>query len=141
MYKGWDRIFDKGKCILVAEEKHGTRYFDAATKEILCKSALKLLKERYDQDYWYGPGKKPERPSDLPSNDDIKNMPDGILKKTAISMLKRYNSELQYFLQEEEFFENVKKAVDNEDGELAWECLYDHRDGEYQGVKLELLED
>lgn len=40
--------------ILIAQEKHGNRYFKASTPEELDISCKKILKERLEEkDYWY----------------------------------------------------------------------------------------
>jgi hypothetical protein len=44
--------------ILVAHEKHGDRYFDASTDELLDAAAIFLLADRHNDGYWYP---KPER--------------------------------------------------------------------------------
>jgi hypothetical protein len=39
--------------IIVAEEKHQTRYLDASTPEAWAKSSLALLTQRFQEGYWY----------------------------------------------------------------------------------------
>ena len=39
--------------IIVAKEKHESRYLDASTDEAWAKSALALLSERFKDGYWY----------------------------------------------------------------------------------------
>lgn len=43
------------KKILIAEEKHGSRYFDASTPELLHAAALKLVSERIETEYFAEP--------------------------------------------------------------------------------------
>lgn len=46
--------------VLVAKEKHGTRYFAAATDVQLAQACCKLLRERLGYGY-YDPGPPPNR--------------------------------------------------------------------------------
>lgn len=41
------------KAIVIFEEKHSTRYFDASTEDALAAACLKILKERLQAGYWY----------------------------------------------------------------------------------------
>ena len=43
----------KTQRIIVAKEKHETRYLDASTDEAWARSALALLTERFNEGYWY----------------------------------------------------------------------------------------
>lgn len=48
--------------IIMFEEKHQTRYFDASTDEVLSRACVKVLRERVDEGYWYHRNfDKPER--------------------------------------------------------------------------------
>jgi len=55
----WRQMYEDEKAkktlkrILVVDEKHGYRYFDAGTEEALHASALKLVTERVEDGYWY----------------------------------------------------------------------------------------
>lgn len=40
--------------LLIFEEKHGTRYFYCRNPEEYCKAAMKVLKQRLEEGYWYG---------------------------------------------------------------------------------------
>lgn len=39
--------------ILIFKEKHGKRYFDASTEELKLKAFHKIIKERFNDGYWY----------------------------------------------------------------------------------------
>lgn len=48
------------KSIIIFKEKHGDRYFDASTPELVEAACKKVLLQRYNDGYWYDPGTKPE---------------------------------------------------------------------------------
>ncbi len=126
--------------VLVAQEKHGTRYFDATTEEAAHKSALALLAERFKLKWYYGPGDAPKPPQGLPSADEIKAMPEGKLKHAALQMLNGYRRDCRDYEQAVEDYKDIQAAIKAKDGAKALKILRD-RDGEYESVRLEPLED
>lgn len=46
--------------VLVTDEKHGNSYYDASTPELLAASALTILRDRFNDGYWYYEPKAPE---------------------------------------------------------------------------------
>ena len=133
--------FDEGRrYVLVAREKHGTRYFDASTREALLKSALALLTERFKSKWYYYKPEEPKAPYDLPSEDAVKAMPEGQIKKLAAKMLADYRAELRNYEDDSDTYKAIVAAVKEKDGEKAWDCLRAREGGEYEHVKVEELE-
>ena len=127
--------------VLVFKEKHGDRYFNIPDDKTLFRVSLKILTERFEAGYWYykpGDEDKPKAPDF--TKEQVAAMPDS-LREGATKKLVSYQGELRRWERDSEDFNNVKKAVETKDGRLAWQCLLDYSDGEYQRCSLEQLED
>ena len=119
--------------ILVVNEKHGTRYFDVTTEDRLAKVALYLLKSRFDAG-WY-PEPEPIPPLDF-TEADIEKMPKSMWVE-ARARLSRHKHVLR---QHREDYDEIKQAIDNKDGKLAFSILQSHDDYEYESVRREECE-
>jgi hypothetical protein len=130
---------DWSKQVLVAREKHGTRILNALTRKDCYASALLLLTERFTDSYWYH---KPEPPSGKPelTQDQIEALPDGEVKDLAKKQWKRFEKRNKRYEDALVQYNEIVLAVESEDGKLAYQCLYDRADHEYEGVSLECLE-
>ena len=126
--------------VLIAKEKHGTRYMDASTKDAFLANALKLMKERIGHGWYYElePGEGPKVPE--LTQDQVDALPDGEIKDTAKAQWKRYRRQLRDRAEDDNFAVKVRKALADEDGELAWDVLRTRSDAEYEYVSLECLE-
>ena len=134
--------YDESKAyVLVAYEKHGERFLDATTKEKFLANALALLRERV-ADGWYFEmdldRPQPEKPEI--SQEQIMTMPDGQVKKLAQDQWQRYREELRERAQEDNTASMITVAIEEGDGELAWEVLLRQSYGEYDRVELKILE-
>lgn len=124
--------------ILIERGKHGDQYHDASTPEAVAASSLAILTERWEAGYYYyDPGPEPEwKGPGRADRDKLKELDkeswDSVQKR-----LKRFKNELRYWQQDNDLYQRIKKAVETKDGGLAWECLYDRSDHEYEGVELE----
>lgn len=127
------------KQILIAKEKHGTRYFDASTPELLAESAFKLLKERWDDGYWYCLDDPPED-KDVLSEEQIAALPTESLRNQESQKRKNYLRELYNWQDDEEEFLAIKDCIENELKDKAWKLLRNRSDYEYENVELETLE-
>lgn len=133
--------FDKDHCyVLVAKEKHGTRYFDATTRKAFLKSALALLTERFKANYFYYKPDKPIVPQGMLNEEQLKGMPEGQLKNLAVKMLRDYRQACRNCEDDSETYRAIEDAVKEKDGEKAWDCLRARMDWEYEHVELKLLE-
>lgn len=123
--------------LLVLEEKHGKRYFHVPNEAALFKLALGLLKERHKAGYWYckpDPKDKPE-PPDVTA-EEIEKLPKS-LQNSARTSLRNYTAALRSYEDEVNDYTAIVKAVREKDGQAAWTLLFDRRDYEYEGVRLE----
>lgn len=63
---------------------------------------------------------------------------DGKLHEAALSVVKaRFNSDWGWYDEDDTDYEHIKKAIDTNDGKLAWQVLQKRSDWEYEGVHLE----
>ncbi len=124
--------------ILVVKEKHGTFYYDASTKEALNVSALKILKERWEEGYWY------YHPDELYSAEDMRiidlNTVVDVLKKTAESHNRLAERERAQYNSYVRWYERAKHAVDNDDPTEAYRLLSERSDHEYESVRVERIQ-
>lgn len=130
------------KQILIAHEKHGRRYFDASTPELLAENSLKLLKERWEED-WYWLESPPEG-KDILSEDQIAALPTEKLRDLANQERNEYLEEVRLWKIEEEEYNSIKHCAEggaeNNFKNRAWKLLYSRRRYEYEKVELETLE-
>lgn len=127
------------KQILIAKEKHGTRYFDASTPELLAKSAFKLLKERWNDGYWYYLDDPPED-KDVLSEEQIAALPTASLKNSESQKRKQYLRQFYDWQRDQKEYLAIKDCVENNLKNQAWKLLQNRSDYEYENVELETLE-
>lgn len=138
------RLVDQRGRILVAKEKHATRYFDASTEAALYAAALKLLKERMHPSYGYihAPGKASEcyKAEDLLTDEQIAALPSAALQGSATRM--RDAARRDKALYEEALIQwgEALVARQSKDGRAAWEILRARDGNEYERVRFEYLE-
>ncbi len=140
--KKLNRIVDKHS-VMVVEEKHATRIFDASSKEAIFRSSLILLKERMKSNsrFYCCPNDdyvnsyKPEL-----SQTQIDALPDGNIKNEALNQVKRYNKIKKSFDADIEEWLNINKAIVDKDGEAAFIILETRCDYEYEGFHFTSLE-
>lgn len=127
------------KQILIAKEKHSTRYFDASTPELLAESAFKLLKERWDDGYWYELDDPPKEKEVL-SEEQIAALPTESLRNQESQKRKNYLREVYNWQSDEKQYLSIKDCVENGLKNRAWKLLQNRSDYEYENVELEYLE-
>lgn len=130
--------------ILIFQEKHGTRYFDGTTDKARYAAALYILKQRFEEGWWYGEEEKV--PSLEGTIDDtgltiqqIEDLPDGKIKKEALEAVKSLKRSIRYAKEHNYQLKLIKKALDESNGRLAYSVLRDRSDHEYERMEVELL--
>ena len=127
--------------ILVVEEKHGSRYFDARTDDLLFAAALKLIGERMDSRYAFiVKPDEPEYEKEL-TDDQIRALPEGSsprrvaeeIKKQNLRRRREYDDELLWY-------DTAVKAVKEKNGKLAFSVLRHRQDYEYEGFTFASLD-
>lgn len=126
--------------VLVAEEKHVSRYFKATNAEELSRNCLRLLKERFDEYYYYEPDKDYEKHKPSLTLEQAEALPLGLIRQTALSehshykrMLDSYNKEMKEFLE-------IKRILKEKDGDAAFLVLNARSGHEYERVTFESFE-
>lgn len=153
------------KQIIVADEKHGTYYYDADTPEAWAKSALKILTERFNQGYWYHdpigkPDKHPFSVEERTKREELLAMTDeqidAIPSDEARVVLRKKRQQAQKRHREDERqseeYQRIREVVEAQDDGMivigkgkryereepkAWRLLDDRNDHEYERVSLE----
>jgi hypothetical protein len=124
--------------LLVFKEKHGQRYFYVHNDKALFKAALKILTERAKEGYWYY---KPEEPPKAPdfTKEQIATLPES-MRADATKKLQQYTDACRRYDAEVEDYNEIQEALKTKNGKLAWQCLRNRSDGEYEGCSLERIE-
>lgn len=129
--------------VLVAKEKHGTRMIDA---EDIGAAALKLLTERFEEGYWYLDPEQEEHPFSLKlreerdallalPDEEVAKLPDAVKRERA-----RAEADLAEDKRQHEEYEEIKRAIEERDGDAAWRILQSRREHEYEYVELDEVE-
>ena len=126
------------KRILVLEEKHGNRYFDASTDKLLAQASLIVLKERYEEGGWYFKPSEPSKPDF--TEEQASELPPS-LKPAAMEFLRLYNCQLLRYREELDDYERIERAIASNNGWLAWNVLHDRSGYEYETCNPEDLID
>ena len=124
--------------ILVADEKHGTRYFDASTFELLDAACRKLLKQRLDEG-WYIVG--PEPSVDVC---DIEKLPTHLVEM-SLEQYGRQQRQYERWQKDAEFEADVRRVVDGGGKPFrkmpeSYYLLDDRTTYEYERIELTYLE-
>lgn len=135
--------------ILVATEKHSTEYWDATTPEALAASSLAILKQRFEDGYWY----HRYEPRLVDFDEAVKNS--GESYGDFIARLERHNDREQARADvANQWYDQVeqlcKGEIDNHmitvgggrfarQEPLSWWLLQTRSDYEYEDVQLETL--
>lgn len=128
--------------VIVAKEKHDDRYLDATTVEAFQRSALALLRERFDEEYWYpSPAEDGDPPAIDLDAEAVELLPEDSLTRRLyeeqISRRNRWQKEHDRYVR---WYEAAQRALAENDGALAWRCLEQRKCAEYESVSLERLE-
>lgn len=123
--------------IAVIEEKYGTRYFDVTTKEQLHKVALHLLRERFEDNWYYEP--EPVPSLDF-AEEDIVKAPVS-LQEEMQKRLSVYKHQMRKYQQKKSNWDEIVMAVETNDGELATGILKGRSDYEYESFDIETCEE
>ncbi len=131
--------------ILIAKEKHSTRYFDASTNELLHRACVKLLKERLEAD-WYHAGTPPDEHCYM-SIEAIDKLPAHLQSaarrtNTEIKQASDRHAVAESFLKSvQEIIQIDKPLLGNRRGDLMSWLLLEHRNEyEYEKVRIESIE-
>lgn len=107
--------------LLIFEEKHGTRYFYCLNPEEYFKAAMKVLKQRLKEDYWYGNDSEDE-------------------ELVSIIEAYKYAGAVYRGPRIENDKSTAERIVAENDLEAAYEFMYMRSTHEYEGMKREEVE-
>lgn len=122
--------------IIIFKEKHGSQHFIAHNLGELEKIALKVFKERVEDEYWYDYSdlEEPVRP-DI-SKEDAEKLKNEQIKRSVLEAWKSYEYDLKNnkeWLEEKRLYES---ALKDERGNIALAFLDSRRNGEYEGFEI-----
>lgn len=125
--------------VLVCHEKHGQLYYHAPNDAALCRAALSILRMRLEAGHWYNDPTDELPPNPNMTDEQIAALPAGPIRDTAIREVARYRSAVREQGDAIEMFADIKKAIEENNGKLAWRILRDRSDYEYERVSIEQL--
>jgi len=129
--------------ILVFDEKHGRRFFLADTEEKLHAAALKIVKERKEEGWYYDPAEeerdKPESMTMTDEQVEALPVPSGVKRNIRVER-ENYRQAVKRWERDKANYALIVKAVNENDGKTAFEILKIRDDYEYEGWSFEYLE-
>lgn len=129
------RLVGSTKKILIFNDKYSDSIYDASNTENIGLACLKVLKERYEDSY-YGVYNSLSYIESQKPNQDASLITDPTLKKEYDKLQNTYLNNIRIYHEQKEFVENVKKAIDNVDLNLAYSLLNQRIHYEYEGFNL-----
>ena len=118
--------------ILICKEKHYDGIYSVSTLKDLHKVSLHILNERMERGYF----QKWDLPQPLDYNlEDIEKLPESFRQEAKRKILNNLE-EIRTARTNNREFDNAKKALETEDGELAFSILSDRSGYEYEGFEL-----
>lgn len=129
----------RGPSVIVAEENDSVLYFNAVTLEAFRSSALRILGRRWGEGYWYSADFGPEPRVDLSAaTADLLPLdsPSRRLHAQQVRTLREWTRQAE---QRKAWLAQASRAIDEQDGDRAWQCLLERSHCEYEKVSLEPL--
>ncbi len=127
--------------LLVFREKHGNRYFLVPTIKELYAAALKVITERFEEEWFYEPDPIEITPSDDLTKADLERIAKYSYGEEFVKAYKSYTEQKAEYDRDLAEYRRLEQAVKDEDGRMAWAILQERKDWEYENYSLESLED
>lgn len=121
--------------LLILREKHGEGYYLINNDKKLFEVSLVILKTRFNEGWYYDPDES-EIPKASLTKEQIEALPEGHVKQVAVREMNSIKREIRLYKESMKSYKNIKKAIKDSDGRMAYMCLMDRRDGEYEGFEL-----
>jgi hypothetical protein len=150
--------------VLVLKEKHGDSYYNATTREAFEENCLTILKQRFNEGYWYNTPDEvfpkdskwdttifqliPDFPEDGTKEEkdtaistwreaNINVIPDEEARALVAKKLSKAIKNYNERSRYIKWYKELERVVAEEDKEAAWRILDDRSDYEYEGISLE----
>lgn len=133
-----ERLNNLPKAIVIAREKHYTRYFDGSSTEAIGQVSIHLIKERKENGF-YPEFKEPTEKIKEPIFKTIHFEDDPEHARLAERQWKEYRSKLTRQKELKDFQNLLDQAVNELDYYSAYLILSGRNDYEYEGFEIELL--
>jgi hypothetical protein len=125
------------KRIIVLKEHHDTVYLDASTPEQMdraCLSVLRARTETPEYQEWAAEIQEPNEPA--LSFEASQALPPGKVREVALAEWGEYHKKVECYQRLKRDVERTKKALDENNGKLAYKILYEHRHHEDEGFEI-----
>lgn len=146
--KYFDRVLDPKRLsqgvALVFHEKHDDRRFNVKCQDDVFKVCLKIVKERFEDGWYSGEASAvPTYPVDAVEKIIADLKVKGAQSHEYDYLTKQVQSwrySVKNVVEENKFLEQVKEAIKEKSGKLAYLILESRQDGEYEGFELDAFE-
>lgn len=153
--------------VLVLYEKHGDFFYDATTREKFETNCLAILKERFDEGYWYNtPDEQypkdskwdttifqliPDFPEDGTKEEkdaaiatwreaNVNVIPDADAQALVKQKLSKAIKNYNNRARYKKWYAELERVLEEKDASAAWKILDDRSDHEYERIELQDLE-
>ncbi len=125
----------QGKMLLIIlEGKHGNQEAIATSEAAFIAFCLCILTERMETGDYYLEPEAPKKP--VLTVEQSQALPEGKIRQAAMDEFASYRREMEYYANEKIFWDNATRAIKSRDGWLAYECLMERQDAEYEGIRI-----
>lgn len=119
--------------IVMFDEKHSQRHFIYNNRAEFYAIMLFVLIERFESGDWYFEGDMPEEME--MSLDEIEKIKDQATKDFALEKYHNYQRELKDYQKENQQYLNIEKAVQEKNGQIAYNIMASRRNYEYENFE------
>jgi hypothetical protein len=124
--------------IIIFKEKHGDRYFDASTPELLHKACLKIFKERLAEGWYEGYAYPELQKPTMTIQESLTH--DKKIQAVVEDQWREYNNVLRGINKQAQEKAYIEKVVAEDSGEKAHKFLNHRSHYEYESYEIENLE-
>lgn len=138
-------VQDNEPQILILKEKHGNSYYIVNSEKELHDICVDVLKDRLQRGF-YDVDEESDEELGFESEEQIQNLPDGIIKDKALGIWRDYEKCNLAIAKDREFKDRVKKAINyefNPEAHIyvrnqAYYCLTEREIYEYEKMSLQV---
>ena len=126
--------------IIILEEKHGTYYLDASSRDAFLVACLATVKRRVDENWFYHPWDPDEVTKPDLEEEVVRGLPDSETKTDLLEAWASYHKGLEEVEENNNTVDLAEVTAKTNDPYLAWFVLERRTNHEYEGFKIEQLE-
>lgn len=123
--------------ILILKEHHGTVYLNVSTPEQMDKVCLSILRARSSTDEYLSDVEENQKPQEPAiSFDESQSLPAGRVRDVALAEWSGYHRDCEEYERRKHDFDRTTRALETNNGRLAYKILADHRHYEDEGFEI-----